>query len=155
MLTVHLVVHYKIIKSCYYCLHPSGVGFNLLRGLDNIAQENTTADIFVEDLLLPLLDMVTVDQGVRSPQPKHKVQVICCGKNRQLKFVFQYLPLQPRGLGERIIFVAVCVCFIGSRNGVVADVYGVWYLLLWLVDLLTPVMLKKHFPRPTQFILNL
>ena len=37
------------------------VSYSFLRGLGNIAQENTTADILVEDQLQPPLDMVTVD----------------------------------------------------------------------------------------------
>ena len=36
------------IISCYYCgLHPCKVSYSILRGIGNIAQENTTADIYI------------------------------------------------------------------------------------------------------------
>ena len=38
------------------------VGYSFHCGLGNIAQENITADILIEDQLQPPLDMITVDQ---------------------------------------------------------------------------------------------
>ena len=38
------------------------INYSFLQGLGNIAQENTTEDILIEDQLQPPLDMVTVDQ---------------------------------------------------------------------------------------------
>ena len=43
------------------CTHV-GSANSFLRGLGNIAKENTTADILIEDQLWPPLDTVTVDQ---------------------------------------------------------------------------------------------
>ena len=63
---VHHVVHYKTSEhtiSCCFCrLHPCRVSYSFLQGLGNIVQENTTADILIEDQLQPLWDMVTVVQ---------------------------------------------------------------------------------------------
>ena len=43
---------------------------SFLRGLGNIEQENTPADILIEDQPRPLLDMVTVDLERGTAQTK-------------------------------------------------------------------------------------
>ena len=43
-------------------LHLCWVSYYFLRGLGNIAQTNTIADILIEDQLRPPMDMIAVDQ---------------------------------------------------------------------------------------------
>ena len=55
------------IKTTYLativdCNNIGSVSYSFLRGLGNIAQENTRADILVKNQLWALLDMVTVDK---------------------------------------------------------------------------------------------
>ena len=58
------VQNIRTYQHCCYCwLHSYYRDSNsFLRGLSNIAQANTTADILMEDQLRPPLDMVTVNQ---------------------------------------------------------------------------------------------
>ena len=87
--TIHISIH---IMYCCYCwlyssMHPYMVIYSFLRRLGNIALENTTADILIEDQLWPPLVMVTVHLGVWTVQTKLRncAWAICLGTNRPPK----------------------------------------------------------------------
>ena len=77
------------IYAMYCCcwLHPCRVSYSFLQGIGSIAQENTTADILVEDQLRPPLDMLAVDleRKLHKPNSWTVLRVISCGIYCQLK----------------------------------------------------------------------
>ena len=87
LFNAHISTH--AMYCCYCWLDLCRVSYSLLRGLGNIAQENTTADILVEDQLRSPLDMATVDwaQELHTPNSWTK-HIIHCGTNLQPKLCY-------------------------------------------------------------------
>ena len=121
------------ISCCYCWLHPCRVRYSFLRGLDNIAQENTTADILLEDQLWSPLDMIQLTGRENTTnQIAEPSKSIRCGTNHQDKLSWRYVP-------TNIVSFFLLSFFTWSRNWVVMDVLehlDLLVLKLWWEDLL-------------------